>query len=190
MCEKSCGLSFDSPLLWRKNALLFWRKSRVCFSLVAPGVFPHACRCAGADTRSCIAHSVSLKFLPSPFTFTDNKLIYSWLWVKSERFLVLHRWRKLRWNLHPQSVVHQLIILYGWRGEGKKRKTPDARVCACALGGEVDVFENGERPQCLIDCEVAVNRFLSVFCYCCPLKNACEEQKEANFRWGKMNQPV
>ena len=23
MCEKSCGLSFDSPLLWRKNALLF-----------------------------------------------------------------------------------------------------------------------------------------------------------------------
>ena len=23
MCEKSCGLSFDSPLLRRKNALLF-----------------------------------------------------------------------------------------------------------------------------------------------------------------------
>ena len=29
-------------------------------------------------------------------------------------------------------------------------------------GEEVDVFENGERPQCLIDCEMAVNRFLSV----------------------------
>ena len=54
-------------------------------------------------------------------------------------------------------------------------------MCVC-VGGEVDVFENGERPQGLIDCEVAVNRFLSVFCYCCPLKNACEEQKEANFR--------
>ena len=122
MCEKSCGLFFDSPLLRRKNALLFWRKSHVCFSLVAPGVFPHACRCAGADTRSCIAHSASLKFLPSPFTFTDNGLIYSWLWVNEVRFLFLHRWRKLRWSLHPQIVVHQLIILYGWRGEGKKTK--------------------------------------------------------------------
>ena len=142
MCEKSCGLSFDSPLLFGKNALLFWRKSHVCFSLVALGVFPHACRCAGADTRSCIAHSASLKFLPSPFTFTDNGLIYSWLWVKIERFLVLHRWRKLRWSLHPKSVVHQLIILHGWRGEGKKRKTPDARVYACALGG-FSVSEGG-----------------------------------------------
>ena len=49
-------------------------------------------------------------------------------------------------------------------------------------GEEVGVFENGERPQGLMDCEMAVNRCLSVFCYCCPLKNACEEQKEANFR--------
>ena len=142
MCEKSCGLSFDSPLLFGKNALLFWRKSHVCFSLVALGVFPHACRCAGADTRSCIAHSASLKFLPSPFTFTDNVLIYSWSWVKVERFFLLHRWRNLRWSLHPQSVVHQLIILHGWRGEGKKRKTPDARVYACALGG-FSVSEGG-----------------------------------------------
>ena len=46
---------------------------------------------AGADTRSCIAHSASLKFLPSPFTFTTNGLIYSWLCVKDECFLVLHR---------------------------------------------------------------------------------------------------
>ena len=29
-------------------------------------------------------------------------------------------------------------------------------------GQEVDVFENGERLQGLIDCEVAVNRCLSV----------------------------
>lgn len=61
------------------------------FSLVAPGVFPHACRCAGADTRSRIAHSASLKYLPSPFTLTTNWLIYSWLCVKVECFLVLHR---------------------------------------------------------------------------------------------------
>ena len=70
-------------------------------------------------------------------------------------------------------------------GEEVKAKNEKRRTRAytrAQWGGEVDVFENGERPQCLIDCEVAVNRFLSVFCYCCPLKNACEEQKEANFR--------
>ena len=129
----------------------FWRKSRVCFSLVTPGVFPHACRCAGADTRSCIAHSASLKYLPSPFTFTDNGLIYSWFWVKFERFLVLHRWRKLRWSLHMQSVVHQLIILHGWRGEGKKRKTPDARVYACALREGVREWRAASRFNWLWD---------------------------------------
>ena len=135
MCEKSCGLSFESPLLLRKNALFFDESRVFVFRSSLPVFFPHACRCAGADTRSCIAHSASLNFLPSPFTFTDNGLIYSWLCVKFERFLFLHRWRKVRWSLHPQRLVHQLIILHGWRGEGKKRKTPDAHVYACALGG-------------------------------------------------------
>ena len=99
MYEKSCGLSFDFSLLRRKNALLFWRKSHVCFSLVTPGVFPHACRCAGADTRSCIAHSASLKFLPSPFI--TNGLKYRWLCVKFERLLVLHRWREIEVKHSP-----------------------------------------------------------------------------------------
>ena len=91
MCEKSCGLSFESPLLLRKNALFFDESRVFVFRSSLPVFFPHACRCAGADTRSCIAHSASLNFLPSPFTFTTNGLIYSWLWVKFERFLVLHR---------------------------------------------------------------------------------------------------
>ncbi len=143
MREKSCGLSFDSPLLLRKNSLLFWRKSRVCFSLVTPGVFPRACRCAGADTRSRIAHSVSLKFLPSPFTFTTNGLICSWLCVKVECFFSPSPVKgSVGWSLHPQSLVHQLIILYGWRGEGKKRKTPDARVYACEIVKEVVLLKS------------------------------------------------
>ena len=50
----------------------------------------------------------------------------------------------------------------------KRRKRAYTRV---RWGEEVDVFENGERPQCWMDCEMAVNRLLSVFfCYCCPLK--------------------
>ena len=120
MYEKSCGLSFDSPLLWRKNALLFWRKSHVCFSLVAPGVFPHACRCAGADTRSRIAHSATLKYLPSPFTFTTNGLIYSWLCVKVECFLVLHRWREAWGEAFTRKVL--FISWLSSTGEEVKEK--------------------------------------------------------------------
>ena len=100
-------VDFLSILLcfWGKPPSFFWRKSRVCFSLVTPGVFPYACRCAGADTRSRIAHSVSLKFLPSPFTFTTNGLIYSWLCVKDECFLVLHRWREAWGEAFTRKVL-------------------------------------------------------------------------------------
>lgn len=38
----------------------------------------------------------------------------------------------------------------------------------------MDVFENGERPQGLMDCEMAVNRFLSVFLWIIGvMKMAC-----------------
>ena len=123
MYEKSCGLSFDSPLLRRKNSLLFWRNSRVCFSLVAPGVFPHACRCAGADTRSCIAHSASLKYLPSPFTFTTNGLIYSWLCVKVECFLVLHRWREA-WG---EAFTHKGLSISWLSSTGEEVKAKNEK---------------------------------------------------------------
>ena len=128
MREKSCGLSFDSPLLLRKPSLLFWRNSRACFSLVTPGVFPYACRCAWADTRSCIAHSVSLKFLPSPFTFNHLK---TWMMcVKVSPIFIFTWWTKSPLCLHPQFFDHQYFIHIRWRGDGKKRKTLDARPCA------------------------------------------------------------
>ena len=136
MREKSCGLSFDSSLHRRKNALLFWRKSRVCFSLVTPGVFPHACRCAGADTRSCIAHSASLKFLPSPFT--TNGLKYRWLCVKFERLLVLHRWREV--EVKPSPTKHCPSIDYPpwvkrWRHKTKNAGRACIRVRVGGIGG-------------------------------------------------------
>ena len=128
MREKSCGLSFDSPLLLRKTSLLFWRNSRACFSLVTPGVFPHACRCAWADTRSCIAHSESLKFLPSPFTFTTNWLIYSLLCVKVECFLVLHRWREAWGEAFTRKVL--FISWLSSMGEEVKAKNEKRRTRA------------------------------------------------------------
>lgn len=78
LCFGGKTLSF----LTKVACLFFARHSRY---------FPHACRCAGADTRSCIAHSASLKYLPSPFTFTTNWLIYSLLCMKGECFLLLRR---------------------------------------------------------------------------------------------------
>ena len=46
--------------------------------------------CARTDTHLHIAHSTSLFFLPSPFTFTPNVLYYNGLRVKKTINLTLH----------------------------------------------------------------------------------------------------
>lgn len=47
--------------------------------------------CARTDTHLHIAHSTSLFFLPSPFTFTPNTLSHCGLRVKETINLTLHR---------------------------------------------------------------------------------------------------
>jgi len=49
-------------------------------------------------------------------------------------------------------------------GEEVKAKNEKRRTRAYTRVRWGNVFENGERPQCLMDCEMAVNRCLSVFC--------------------------
>ena len=88
----------------------------------------YAYRCVYADTCSHIAHSASSKFLPSLFTFNHLK---TWMMcVKVSPIFIFTWWTKSPLCLHPQFLDHQYFIRIRWRGEGKKRKTPDARPCA------------------------------------------------------------
>jgi len=92
---------------------------------------------ARTDTPLRIAHSASSNFLPSPFTFTRKSLIQCVLWVKERPTFCLHRWRQKGGNLHPQVAVSEPLTVVWWRGEGKKRKTADARATRARWGAEV-----------------------------------------------------
>ena len=112
----------------------FFEKTPVLSLTVSPTVSSSAPPYARTDTPLRIAHSASSKFLPSPFTFTRNSLIQCMLRVKERPFFCLRRWRKQGWNLHPQVAVFELLTVVWWRGEGKKRKTADARATRARWG--------------------------------------------------------
>ncbi len=61
------------------------------FLLLPFAVSSSAASYARTDTPLRIAHSASLKYLPSPFTFTRNLLIQCVLWVKDCAFFGLHQ---------------------------------------------------------------------------------------------------
>ena len=69
---------------------LFLGKGSVSSSATPCTVLSRPSPRAFADTRLCIAHSVSSKSLPSPFTFTPNSLLACGLWVNISPNLTLH----------------------------------------------------------------------------------------------------
>ena len=69
----------------------FFEKTPVPSPTMSPTVSSSAHPYARTDTPLRIAHSASLKFLPSPFTFTRNSLIHCVLRVKGMPFFCLHR---------------------------------------------------------------------------------------------------
>ena len=96
---KTSGLSCENTLVLHSSSHLFresrhsnWPPLRVLSSRTRT--------CARTDTHLHIAHSTSLFFLPSPFTFTPNTLSHCGLRVKKTINLTLHGWRKMGWNLH------------------------------------------------------------------------------------------
>jgi len=101
---KTSGLSYETPLLFSSSSPLFWKDAR-SFAHHVTLCFLSAHPYARTDTPLRIAHSESLQFLPSPFTFTRNLLIQCVLQVKEIPFFRLHRWRKQRWSLYPQVAV-------------------------------------------------------------------------------------
>ena len=87
---KTCGLSFETPLLFSASSPLFFEKTPIPSLTVSPTVSSSAQPYARTDTPLRIAHSASSKFLPSPFTFTRNSLIQCALCVKEILFFCLH----------------------------------------------------------------------------------------------------
>ena len=95
---RNCGVG--SKNLWTfsrsttcfaKNPALFCGKQSSLFRTLTSCPFPHAQGHVRTDTPPRIAHSASSHFLPSPFTFTPNSLLFMGLRVKVLDFLVLHR---------------------------------------------------------------------------------------------------
>ena len=70
---------------------IFWGNDARSFLLLPFAVSSSAPPYARTDTPLRIAHSASLKYLPSPFTFTRNLLIQCVLRVKDCAFFCLHR---------------------------------------------------------------------------------------------------
>ena len=112
-------------------------------SVVFPLPFSRVCRCASADTRPRIAHSASSQFLPSPFTFTPNRLTICDLLVKKLAFFCLHREGKSDETFTLNPLYHSFLSPKGEEVKAKNRKQRTralrARVglARCTAGGEV-----------------------------------------------------
>ena len=74
-CSKTSGLSFEPSLFFAQTTLLFGKRRHSAASPPRPLAFPCAQTGPNGHAPTHIAHSASLHFLPSPFTFTRNKLI-------------------------------------------------------------------------------------------------------------------
>ena len=108
----------------------------------------HSILRAGHAPTRIYAHALSanLPFLPSPFTSPLNKLYISRLSVKANSaftftftatiwytipcttFVAKKQVKAKGWSLHTQLTLAQRLTPKRWRGEGKNRKTLDARV--------------------------------------------------------------
>ena len=88
---KTCGLSYETSLLFSSSCPLFFEKTPVPSPTMTLAVSSSAPPYARTDTPLRIAHSASSQFLPSPFTFTRNSLIQCVLRVKEMPFFRLHR---------------------------------------------------------------------------------------------------
>ena len=73
--SKTSGLSFELSLFFAQTTLLFGKSRYSAASPPRPLAFPRAQTCPNGHAPTHIAHSASLHFLPSPFTFTHNTLI-------------------------------------------------------------------------------------------------------------------
>ena len=96
---KTSGFSYENALVLHSSSHLF-RESRHSNWPPLRALSSRTRTCAQTDTHLHIAHSTSLFFLPSPFTFTPNSLSNCGLRVKETINLTLHRWRKTGWSLH------------------------------------------------------------------------------------------
>ena len=105
-------------MLWSQVQVRNFRKYFLSCSFYQ--LLRYAYRCVYADTCSRIAHSSSSEFLSSPFTFTLNQLKIWMIRVKVLPIFTFTRWTKFPLCLHLQILDR----------EGKKRKTPDARLYA------------------------------------------------------------
>jgi len=97
---KICGLFLEAPLVLQRIPLFFGGMQSSLFRTLTSRPFPHAFGHVPTYTPPRIAHSASSHFLPSPFTFTPNSLLFMGLRVKVLDFLVLRRWRLMGWSLH------------------------------------------------------------------------------------------
>ena len=88
---KTCGLSYETPLLFSSSSPFFGGNDARFFPPPPFAVSSSAASYARTDTPLRIAHSASSQFLPSPFTFTRNLLIPCVLQVKDCAFFCLHR---------------------------------------------------------------------------------------------------
>ena len=87
---KTSGLSYENALVLHSSSHLF-RESRPPNLPTLSALSSRTRTCARTDTHLHIAHSTSLFFLPSPFTFTPNSLSHCGLRVKKTINLTLHR---------------------------------------------------------------------------------------------------
>jgi len=102
----------------------FFEKTTVPSPTMSPTVSSSAQPYTRTDTPLRIAHSASSQFLPSPFTFTRNSLIHCVLRVKAMPFFVFTGEGNKGEAFTRKSLFHGFLQSYG---EGKKRKTADAR---------------------------------------------------------------
>ena len=86
---KTSGLSYENTLVLHSSSHLF-RESRPPNLPPLSALSSRTRTCARTDTHLHIAHSTSLFFLPSPFTFTPNSLSHCGLRVKKTIYLTLH----------------------------------------------------------------------------------------------------
>jgi len=62
---------------------------------------------------------------PSPTEInTTSTTVYGWTKASKTAFT---RWRQRGWSLHTLQQDNQVLTQHRWRGEGKNRKTADAR---------------------------------------------------------------
>jgi len=123
----------------RTKTLPHFREKTPFFSHSAPRFPTVAAHSVAVNARLACAHtrtpqSVFVFCLP-PSRRGLSSLIVRALGVKIPPIFVLHRrsrrvqpgWRSKRKNLHPLRTGNQRVGEGGWRGEGEKRKAPDAR---------------------------------------------------------------